>query len=323
MYKHAKSCVMVNNDVSDLFDVNLGVRQGENLSPVLFSLFLNDMSTYLLKKMPNLKTIQEQLEICNMQDKDINVFINFFILLYADDTVIFAENAEDLQKGLSGIEEYCLKWNLKLNANKCKVIIFSRGLIRKYPDFSIGNVVRDFTYLGIKLNYNNCFNVAQKDLYDRGFREMFAPIKKGKNLNLPVDIMIDLFDSMVSPVLLCGAEVWGFQNIYLIEKLQIQFYKIILNLRSSTPTQMVLGEVGKFPTLICIKTRILMYWFNLINPDNRNKLSSIIYQLMFLRHKNNMHENMYITFIKNTLIEVGLPGAWENQSTTDMTKSFF
>ena len=135
-----------------------------------------------------------------------------------------------LQKGMSGIEEYCNKWNLKLNVNKCKVVIFSRGLIRKYPDFFIGNaiieVVRDFTYLGLKLNYNNSFNVAQKDLYDRGFRAMFALIKKGKNLNLPLDVMVDLFDSMVLPVLLYGSEIWGFQHIYLIEKLQIQFYKI-------------------------------------------------------------------------------------------------
>ena len=40
MYKCAKSCVMVNDDISPLFDVEIGVRQGENLSPVLFFFIL-------------------------------------------------------------------------------------------------------------------------------------------------------------------------------------------------------------------------------------------------------------------------------------------
>ena len=40
--------------------------------------------------------------------------------MYADDTVVFANNAEDLQKALDRLEEYCLKWklNVKLSKNK-------------------------------------------------------------------------------------------------------------------------------------------------------------------------------------------------------------
>ena len=44
---------------------------------------------------------------------------------------------------------------------------------------------------------------------------------------------------------------------------------------------------------------------------------------MYTRHANNTHANMYITFIKNTLIEIGLPGVWENQNVTNMTKACF
>ena len=39
-YAKAKSCVKVNNVLSDTFSSVIGVRQGENLSPILFSIFL-------------------------------------------------------------------------------------------------------------------------------------------------------------------------------------------------------------------------------------------------------------------------------------------
>ena len=39
MYAQAKSCVISGTEKSSLFDCNIGVRQGENLSPMLFALF--------------------------------------------------------------------------------------------------------------------------------------------------------------------------------------------------------------------------------------------------------------------------------------------
>ena len=46
MYKSIKSCVMANGMQSEFFESHVGVRQGENLSPLLFALFLNDMETF-------------------------------------------------------------------------------------------------------------------------------------------------------------------------------------------------------------------------------------------------------------------------------------
>ena len=42
MYSEAKSCVMVEDQWSDFFGLYAGVRQGENVAPLLFALFLND-----------------------------------------------------------------------------------------------------------------------------------------------------------------------------------------------------------------------------------------------------------------------------------------
>ena len=44
MYAYAKSCVRVGQFNSELFCSNIGVREGENLLPLLFALCPNDLT---------------------------------------------------------------------------------------------------------------------------------------------------------------------------------------------------------------------------------------------------------------------------------------
>ena len=43
LYQKIKSCISLNNEKSEFFNCEIGVRQGENLSPLLFAIFLNDL----------------------------------------------------------------------------------------------------------------------------------------------------------------------------------------------------------------------------------------------------------------------------------------
>ena len=47
-----------------------------------------------------------------------------FLLLFADDAVLFAENPLSLQLLLNDVEKYCKAWRLKINTNKTKVKVF-------------------------------------------------------------------------------------------------------------------------------------------------------------------------------------------------------
>ena len=91
MYQNIKSCVADKGEHSPFFMTNCGVRQGDNLSPVLFSMLLNDLEYHLLSD--RLDGIKIE---CN--NDEIYTFMEVFILLYADDTVILADNAKSFQK---------------------------------------------------------------------------------------------------------------------------------------------------------------------------------------------------------------------------------
>ena len=72
MYENVRSHIKYNNLLSEEFICCLGVRQGESLSPFLFSMYLNDIEEYFM--------------LNNFEGIDLDV-LKLFLLLYADDIV--------------------------------------------------------------------------------------------------------------------------------------------------------------------------------------------------------------------------------------------
>ena len=116
-------------------------------------------------------------------------------------------------------------------------------------------------------------------------KALYALYRKIRNLAIPIDLQLKLFDSLITPILVYSSEVWGFENKQGIEKMHLQYCKRILNLRSSTPKFMVYGEIGRFPVKIIIKLRMATFWNKML--CNNNTLSSIMYRLMFKLHQSN------------------------------------
>ena len=54
--------------------------------------------------------------------------LKLYLLLYADDIVIFSNTSEGLQKGLDILSDYCQKWKLTVNIDKTKVMVFEKGV---------------------------------------------------------------------------------------------------------------------------------------------------------------------------------------------------
>jgi hypothetical protein len=94
------------------------VRQGENLYPFLFAVFVNDFETFLnIHEAPSLQTID------NLFDEYLNILMKTFLLLYADDTLLFSETYEGMQNLLNVFSDYCKLW---------KPIVFVRMVLHEY-----------------------------------------------------------------------------------------------------------------------------------------------------------------------------------------------
>ena len=163
-----------------------------------------------------------------------------FILLYADDTVIFSDDENDLQIALDNFTSYCDQWKLKINVDKTKIMIISKGNARRNINFKIGQStiqhVNEYKYLGIFLSKSGSFLNAKKHIAEQANKAMFCLLRKIKRLSLPYDIQIELFDKTIKPILIYGSEIWGYGNIDIIERVQLKYYKYIFNLKKSTPS---------------------------------------------------------------------------------------
>ena len=73
MFKDIKLSVKHLNNVSDFFDSNIGLLQGEITSPILFSFFINDLETHLQSNIDAGLTLDE---------------LSLFLLLFVDDAVL-------------------------------------------------------------------------------------------------------------------------------------------------------------------------------------------------------------------------------------------
>ena len=111
---------------------------------------------------------------------------------------------------------------VKYNVEKTKIVIFGKSKwkgkqIFKY-DGDIITVEDSFKYLGVILNYNVLFVKHKKHVIEPSQKAMFALLRRSRQLDLPIDLQLELFDFLLIPILLYGCEIWGFENITMIEK---------------------------------------------------------------------------------------------------------
>ena len=119
-----------------------------------------------------------------------------------------------------------------MNTNKTKVVIVSKKKVRQNQSFKIKGqnieIIDSYYYLGMLFNYNGNFCTARKKITEQARQALFAVYRKIRNISIPVDLQLKLFDSLVSSILLYASEVWRFENKESIEKVHLQFCKNIL-----------------------------------------------------------------------------------------------
>ena len=230
-----------------------------------------------------------------------------------------AESPRDLQEALNAVSNYCELWKLKINVDKTKIIRFAKRLSRKNPnnqyDFWLNGekveVVEEYVYLGTTVSYNGKYKKAIKKQVTQAKRALFGLKSKKEMYDLPFDIVLDLFDKMILPILLYGCEIWGYEELECIEVFYRKFLKEILRLNKQTTNCMVYGEAGRKPLSIIVKTRMVCYWHK-ISTGAVNKLSYKITFFLRKLHEQNQYSSPWLKNIEQILNTCGMSNVWLN-----------
>ena len=258
MFNKVKSCVRGCNSYSDFFDCAVGLKQGEVMSPLLFSLFIEDLELFL-----------QNDQCCGLSIDDIT----FILMLFADDMVILGKDRDDLQKSLDRLEYYCNKWGLEVNTEKTKVVVFRKrgGLLNNeswtYKGVNL-EVVNNFNYLGTVFNYTGTFVLNQETLVGKGLKALNCLLFNTKKYCLKPKVLCQLFDAFVGSILNFSSEVWGFGKCKEIERIHLKFCKTLLTVKFSTCNMGVYGELGRYPLYISRYARIMKFWCQIHDSDN-------------------------------------------------------
>ncbi len=126
MYIHSKICVKWKEDISEPFGASNGVKQGSVLSPILFTLCLDDL----------LNELENNREGCWIGKR------YYGVVGYADDLKLMSPSLKGLQNMLNICKSFSERTGLIFNATKTLCIKFHSGhhseSITQYPIF-LGN----------------------------------------------------------------------------------------------------------------------------------------------------------------------------------------
>lgn len=200
--------VSFNNYYSNTYIAKSGVPQGSNLGPLLFLIFVNDLTERLT---------------CNK-------------LMFADDLKIYAtindiSDCETLQSQLNLVYNWCTSNSLTLNISKCTTVSYSRKKEVISYQYNINNecisrsnCVKD---LGIMFDEKLSFNVHVDRTVSSALKSLGFIIRNTHNFR-NIQCLKILYFSLVRSKLEYGAVIWNpfyKYEIKLCEKVQIKFLK--------------------------------------------------------------------------------------------------
>ena len=271
MYSELKAAVKLSNGITPFFNSAVGLRQGCNLSPLLFNIFVNDIFD-----------IFDDLKCCpvKLNNKPITS------LMYADDLLILSETEDGLKKSLQRLGKYAKQWKMKINAKNTKIMVFNKQGRKSDMKVKLDDLViescEQYYYLGTVFTPRNNFKTAQNELYKKACRAFFGYLK---DVNIRAGAQITtvskLFNSLVAPILLYNCEIWGafinnkklqrvdsfiekmFDNKNKHELLQLKMAKIALGIHKKSNNMAVRGELGLYPLNIDIYIRMTKYFLHL------------------------------------------------------------
>lgn len=302
MYSSLESCVRTPGGITEFFKCSIGTRQGCMLSPCLFSLYVGELIS--------------MIDGAGCRGTFVNGDIEIASLLFADDVVVGADTVGRLQKLIDVISAFSSKWNLAVSLPKTKVVVFRNGGPLRHNEKWFYNgtqleVASCYKYLGSLFTPKLIWSGCQRTLCAQAKRGLFL-IRLYDNAcgGLPVDLLFDIFDTMIAPILLYSSEIWGFDVANCVEKVQTDFCKSVLKVPTHTSNLAVLGETGRYPLYVKYYKRCISYWLTILQmPDTR--YPKACYKMLYCLDQQGRHT--WASSVKMLLCKYGFREVWDEQ----------
>ena len=206
-------------------------------------------------------------------------------LQYADDIVLMNESKIGLQNCLNKLNEYCCRWEMKINTSKTQVMIFSkkRNLLHNFMmNDCVLNNVDSYKYLGCMFSTDRNFKKCVELLSDKARRATFAVKKVLKCNTLSPKHVFSLFDKLIVPIMTYGAEIWGgsiftkfnklsMQDFIPSEKVHRHFIKYVLGVHNKASNAGIMAETGRTP-IVAETLKLFVNYADRLRGADKNSL---------------------------------------------------
>ena len=311
-----KCGVVWEGEVGEWFEMESGVAQGCPLSPVLFSLYINDIA----------------LEIKEKGGGTQWGGVRVSVLMYADDMVLLADSKEGLQRSIDAAFEYSRRWRFLFNVGKDKteiMIFHGKGASKTRKEeeaeggWSLGGkrigIVQKYVYLGVEMDSKGTFGGWKRGRENKARKAWWGAWKMGiEGQWVTVKNAVMIWKVMVQSVLDYATEVFGgLEKWEEAEVLARKMGKAILGVRKGTVNEVVMGELGWWRMKGRRDFLRLLYWREIVM--RKEGLRWEVYQEG--RRRIGRDEGAWCDYTKKMMKEVGLEEYWENQDVMDVYRN--
>ena len=193
IFQSTKFFIKSGNFYTHHYTSNVGVPQGDPISPILFNLFIHDLPSSL-----------------SHNGVDFHG-INVKYIQYADDLCVLGDSEKDLQRGLNDLLEYCNANFIEINVTKTKVQVFHRGRLPACS-FILNDrpieIVNNFVYLGFDFSTQLSFSQHVKSINSKARAKCGLLFARLPLMDLPLPLVLDLFSIFILPTYTYGLSLW-------------------------------------------------------------------------------------------------------------------
>jgi hypothetical protein len=267
--QHINLAVCINGGTGESFPTYRGTKQGSELSPLLFGLFIEQLRELISMQLPGAGPLIDGMRVP--------------LLMYADDVKLLSvEHTAEAQQLFDVLHLFCRLFDMEVNLapHKTCLVVYRGPRMPTPTDVNcVFNgqpvpVVEEYTDLGILHHTTKGVKPAIQALALSGTRAMHSLLSKCAQHHITQPAFkLRLFDILVEPVLSYGCQIWGPEACSkqidtpldnAADKVHLEYLRHLAGVGKSTPSHMLLREYDRYPIMWHWLTLAVRFWLKAV-----------------------------------------------------------